>query len=410
MLLRLFGSFALVLIMSSRRAFSTAKTGFFESIGKPRFISAPMVEHSYLPWRLLVRKNGADLAFTQMMHAKNYNRVKVYRKSCSDWLNYDHRSGDPSQKEEVQRLEKNIIAQLAGDDVESLVQAGKHMHHDVAAIDLNLGCPQMIAKRGHYGAYLLKERELVITLLSAMVKELDCPITAKIRILPNDKDTLDLCRAIEDCGVSMLTVHGREIISNKTLIGAANWDIIRQVKQTVKIPVIANGGISSYTDALRCLEYTGADGIMSAEALLENPKLFSEGGDRLFRTDFARAQIQTAKEYLELVEGYTQDVNLSVVRGHLFKMLNRFLTAPGQKDMQLQMLARDYAGLKGVVDTLEQRLAAVGYCMQAAQEAGLVTSSGYYLRHRRDAPPQGEQAVVTAQSEPRVKTSTVCVM
>jgi hypothetical protein len=76
------------------------------------------------------------------------------------------------------------------------------------------------------------------------------------------------------------------------------------------------------------------------------------------------------------------------VRGHLFKMLNRFLTAPGQKDMQLQMLAKDYVGLKGVVDTLEQRLSAVGYCMQAAQEAGLLTSSGYYLRHRRESAPQ----------------------
>ena len=80
----------------------------------------------------------------------------------------------------------------------------------------------------------------------------------------------------------MLTVHGRTVESNKLFVGSANWDIIRQIKQTLSIPIIANGGIANYSDAIRCLQETGCDGVMSSEALLENPKLFSMEGDPLW--------------------------------------------------------------------------------------------------------------------------------
>ena len=223
---------------------------FFESIGSPKFISAPMVDQSNLAWRLLVRENGADLAFSQMMHARNFMTDKNYRSDCIDWDDYTHIDGTiESLKSE--KLDKPLIVQLAGDDPETLVGAGKYLHHDVAAIDLNLGCPQKIAKRGNYGAYLLPDKALIVKCLSAMVKQLDCPITAKIRCLATDEETLDLCRAIEDCGVSMLTVHGRTVDSNKLFVSPCNWDIIRKIKSTMSIPVVANGGIACRDDALR---------------------------------------------------------------------------------------------------------------------------------------------------------------
>ena len=84
-----------------------------------------------------------------------------------------------------------------------------------------------------------------------MVNELDCPITAKVRCLGTDEETLDLCKAIENCGVSMLTVHGRTVDSNKLFVGPCDWEIIRKVKNSLSIPVIANGGISCREDALR---------------------------------------------------------------------------------------------------------------------------------------------------------------
>ena len=316
---------------------------FYESIGNPRFISAPMVDQSELAFRLLVRKNGADVAFSQMMHARNFMMDPKYRSECIDWNDYSNTLG--GGEEESRRLDQPLIVQFAGDNPETLVNAGRHVHHNVAAIDLNLGCPQRIAKTGNYGAYLLPNKAVIVKCLTAMVQELDCPITAKIRILPSDEGghlkpiiltelsshrnpnphlkpqrnatltptllhpplrphppfrltpltltlpltpnplflcetaTLDLCRAIEATGVSMLTVHGRTVESNKLFVGSTNWEIIRQIKQTVSIPVIANGGIANYSDAIRCLHETGCDGVMSSEALLENPKLFSLEGD-----------------------------------------------------------------------------------------------------------------------------------
>jgi tRNA-dihydrouridine synthase len=223
---------------------------FFQSIGSPKFISAPMVDQSNLAWRLLVRENGADLAFSQMMHARNFMTDKNYRSDCVDWDDYTH-SGGVAEASRSRELDKPLIVQLAGDDPHVLVEAGKYLHKDVAAIDLNLGCPQKIAKKGNYGAYLLPEKALIVKLLSAMVQNLDCPITAKIRCLSTDEETLELCKAIEDCGVSMITVHGRTVDSNKLFVTPANWDIIRKVKETLSIPVIANGGISCRDDAIR---------------------------------------------------------------------------------------------------------------------------------------------------------------
>jgi tRNA-dihydrouridine synthase 1 len=204
-------------------AIENSSYDFFTSIGRPRFISAPMVDQSSLSWRLLVKKNGADLAFSQMMHAKNFQTVKKYRAECIDWDNYRHSSGSIDKEVEATMLDKPLIVQLCGNDPNLLVAAGKIVHKDVAAIDLNLGCPQKIAKKGNYGAYLLPNKDLIVRCLSAMVSQLDCPITAKIRKLPNDEDTINLALAIENCGVKMLTVHGRTASDSKLFIGPADW-------------------------------------------------------------------------------------------------------------------------------------------------------------------------------------------
>lgn len=108
-----------------------------------------------------------------------------------------------------------------------------------------------------------------------MARESKVPITCKIRILPDDRDTLDLCKKIEEAGASIICVHGRMKEQNKTLMGECEWDIIRAIKKQANIPIFANGGIYTMEDVNRCLLETGVDGVMSSEALLENPALFS---------------------------------------------------------------------------------------------------------------------------------------
>ena len=360
---------------------------FFRAIGSPKYVSAPMVDQSSLPWRLLVKKHKTDLAFSQMMHARNFMNDKKYREDCIDWEDYTHTSGNPDLELQARRADFPLIVQLAGDDPNVLVNAGKYVENspNVVAIDLNLGCPQKIAKRGNYGAYLLPDTDLIQRLLTSMVKELKVPITAKIRRLATDEETLHLCRVIESCGVSLLTVHGRTVENAKLYTSQADWDIIRKVKETVAIPVIANGGISCREDALQCLEYTGADGVMSSEALLENPKLFCEEGDLDFRTNYVRCQLSTATEFLQLVESHALPRALSqVVRGHLFKFLFRFVDAEKNADFRQLLAEGKYEDMKSIVRRLEERLASVDFDTKAAEEQGWLNNRTWYMRHRDD--------------------------
>lgn len=133
----------------------------------------------------------------------------------------------------------------------------------------------------------------------------------------------------------MLTVHGRTVESSKQYTGPCDWEIITKIKETLAIPVIANGGISCREDALRCLRETGVDGVMSSEALLENPKLFDAEGDRMFRENYIPSQIATVKEYIDILKAHkTPQPLLAVTRSHLFKMLYRFIDAPKNRDLR----------------------------------------------------------------------------
>ena len=143
------------------------------------------------------------------------------------------------------------------------------------AVDINCGCPQGIARKGMYGSFLLEKPEIIIAMTKKLHEHLKVPVTVKIRVLDDDEKTLQLCKDIERAGASILTVHGRTKEQNKAKVTYCDWHMIKRIKETLKIPVFANGGIYTFEDVQRCLEQTGVDGVMSAESLLENPALFS---------------------------------------------------------------------------------------------------------------------------------------
>ena len=134
-----------------------------------------------------------------------------------------------------------------------------------------------------------------------------------MRCLYSEKDTIALAKVMEDSGCAMLVVHGRTREQNKQDVGPANWEIIRKIKQALKIPVIVNGGMSTYADCMRALESTGCDGVMSSESILEYPALFDNS--RLYDLD------HLSMEYLQMVEAYPGEADLKNVRSHLHKFL-----------------------------------------------------------------------------------------
>jgi hypothetical protein len=141
--------------------------------------------------------------------------------------------------------------------------------------------------------------------------------------------------------------------------------------------------LSLFENLIRCLEVTGADGVMSSEGLLGNPKMFSEEGDRLFHKDFARSQLQTVADYLYILQSHRLPRPLfQVVRSHLFKMLYRFVDAPRNADLRMQLATGDFETMKNVVTQLNQRMALIDYDTDIAIEEGLLGSTHWYYRHR----------------------------
>lgn len=348
-------------------------------------VAAPMVAQSDLPYRNLVRSYGTDVCYTQMLHAKNLVRCTTFQNSHIDVYpstdsvpkklllsqyeamknllgdgEYDcnsHLIGNPENY-----LEKGpVIVQLAGDDPQMMVDAAKivleRTNHEITAIDVNLGCPQGIAKKGNYGAFLLPDTDLVCKILSALRSSIPSHIgvSAKIRVPEADEKTLktQVQRMILEGGIDLLAVHGRTVKENKTLVRKCNWDMIRVAVESAKevkpdIPVISNGGIEFTSDVQKCLDYTNADAVMSSEALLENPGLFygaflsnNDDSDSIFTMDenklsqaqLFQRQISFTNQYLDYcsqsppLPGQLGKVggSFNVIRGHLFKFLYRYL-------------------------------------------------------------------------------------
>jgi tRNA-dihydrouridine synthase 1 len=188
------------------------------------------------------------------------------------------------------------------------------------AIDLNLGCPQGIAKKGFYGSFLQDEWDLIYDMISTLHINLRIPVCAKMRIFNDRQKTIAYAKHICSAGVSILTVHGRtrEMKGQKT--GLADWDVIREIRENIppEVVMFANGNIQYQGDVARCLAATGVDGVMSAEGHLYNPATFLDPAASM---EARHPRIdELAREYLAIVKEIDDPMSNVAVKAHLFKI------------------------------------------------------------------------------------------
>lgn len=226
---------------------------------KNNLVLAPMAGVTDLPFRLLCKEQGCGLMCTEMVSAKA--------------LLYKNKNTAPLL--EVREEERPVAVQLFGSDPEILSSMAKQIEdgpYDI--IDLNMGCPVPKVVNNGEGSALMRDPKQVEAILTAMVKTLKKPVTVKFRKGFNEEsiNAAEMAKIAESCGVAAVAIHGRT--REQYYSGKADWDIIRQVKEAVKIPVIGNGDIFQPEDAKAMLEMTGCDGLMIARGVRGNPWIF----------------------------------------------------------------------------------------------------------------------------------------
>lgn len=220
------------------------------------------------------------LAYTPMMHARLFAETERYRNSHFQPLRPDPNNpsvqipwldGNPT-------IDRPLFVQFCANDPQHLLAAAQKAAPHCDAVDLNLGCPQGIARKGHYGAFLQEDQKLIHSLIRTLHENLDVPVTAKIRILETKEATLAYAKNVLDAGASILTVHGRRREQKGHLTGIADWEYIRYLRENLpkETVIFANGNILRHEDIEKCLAATGADGVMSAEGHLSDPAIFSK--------------------------------------------------------------------------------------------------------------------------------------
>jgi tRNA-dihydrouridine synthase B len=222
---------------------------------------APMAGITNLPFRTLLKDFGCALTFTEMISANGLTRNSA--------RSFEYLCSTP--------VDKPLSVQLFGSDPVVLAEAAKIVAGQGAdLIDINMGCPAKKIVRTGAGSALLKNPLQVANIIKAVRMAVSLPLTVKIRSGCNARETnaREVACIAEDCGADAVIVHPRT--ADQGFGGRADWDIIKEVKQAIKIPVVGNGDIRQAADALGMMRHTGCDGVMVGRGALGNPWLIGE--------------------------------------------------------------------------------------------------------------------------------------
>lgn len=219
------------------------RTNISELLRRPGVtkICAPMVRYSRQPFRLLVRKYDCDLAYTPMIISNSF----VQAEQCREIEFQPHPSDRP------------LVVQFAASNAEDFAAASEIVYLHADGVGLNCGCPQRWAMAEGYGAKLIQQPELVKDIIRQTKNKIpdnDFSVSVKIRIHQRTEDTVDMCQKFERAGASYISVHCR---TTKERNQPPHYDVIQAIKDSVNIPVVANGGIKTPDDISRVAELTG---------------------------------------------------------------------------------------------------------------------------------------------------------
>jgi tRNA-dihydrouridine synthase B len=311
-----------------------------------RVLQSPLSGVTDLVFRRLVRRYApTSMMYTEMVNATGLHYVKELPKIM-----------------EVDPNERPISIQLFDCRPDFLAEAAQMAVAEGAdTVDINMGCPvNKITKNGG-GSSLLRQPELAGEIVRSVVDAVNVPVTVKTRIGWTDKEIniLDFARRMEDAGAKMITVHGRTRAQGYN--GSAKWEWIAKVKEVLSIPVIANGDIFSVEAAVKCLEQTGADGVMCSRGTLGYPFLVGEvdyflktGQEKLAPTPIER--LTCAREHLQMLYEYKGDRGVRQARKHMTWYAKGF------------MGAAELRGLLSTIENVQQGLDIIDRAIARLQE------------------------------------------